>query len=143
MITAQRHHSAFDACHQLAVLTLDVTPVVANRSALMRGPGVCPQAGLPNRAQERRFQVDAGKAFALFHQRGMRRADGGIRQLAQQSAMDGALLVAMHRGIGLQFDGGHGTADGDYAKSQQLGDRRRVAHMRDISSRQGAIQLAL
>ena len=57
--------------------------------------------------------------------------------------MDGSLLIAMKHGIGLELDGGRGFADGDDAKVQQLRDRRRLLHVRDVAVDERAVQLAL
>ena len=69
---------------------------------MIRSPGYLgnalrDQAGFPARADKVDLEVDAREGLPFPHDRRVRGADRCVRQLAEQPALDRALLVAVER----------------------------------------------
>ena len=77
----------------------------------------------PNRPEEVDFQFEGGKRFALFEGRGKGDTHGGIRDVAEDSAVKRTHRIRVHV-ASFELDNGFAVADRREFKPDQTRDRR-------------------
>lgn len=86
----------------------------------------------PRRPDKVHFQFDGREGLIRLHDGGVCRSDGGIRQLAEEPAMNRALLVAVNLRVRLNSDDGPLFVDVDDVELQGLRYSGRISHMRGV-----------